>query len=543
MVDAKKVLAYVSILTLMMVLCAGLVVKANYTPMVTILPDKNLEKGETVTVKGTNFPINTTVRIDLLLPDSTPADGIAYATVDDNGTFLASFICPDKNGDGYVKITDGTIMLSVLVTFKGSYMPNQQIQVSMNPSTILSDESSHITVMASFLENENYVTDILFVNPIGEDSTSYYVLHKGKLELDFLFKLVGYYWMNISIENTPYYYAQYIDVRQNPNDDDDGGGNTNFNVTFEVTSTGNEFDVMLWKEGSGYISGGNVTVKSPDGKTKSVPIVDSVAVVTATSMGTYTIKYISNGKQFSTTFSYHVTITFTSSNFDSEGKTDLRLLVDGNAPTGTIDVNVTGAVDTVISLDNGETTYTATVVGDYTFQVSYMGLSKSVRETYDDTYSISTLDTQIIGDTIYVTGMVLGDKTQSAGESKQVQISVPTQDSYKTIVTTEVDGSFEAYVNIVNKGGIPSGMDVQVKANIYQSFGSSASIKTATVHVGHDIFGEFGVWFFLIGLGIFALLWYTGCLYKWSKQKWFAPPKKILAGGRSKSSSGDDTGW
>jgi len=539
--EAKKVVAYISVIMLVIVLAGILAVKADDTATVSILPDTHIKKGETVTVKGTHFPINSSARIDLLLPDATTVEGIALGAVNINGTFITTFTCPDKNGDGFVKVVDGGVVISVLVNFEGTVVPNQQLQVSMYPNMLLSNQSSHISVMGNWLASQNYVADVLIVNPLGDDYTSYYVLHKGKLELDYTFTMAGYYWLNISIETTPYYYSEYIEVRQNPNGG--GGGGEGTNVTFEVTSTGNVFDIMLWKESSGYITSGNVSVKSPDGKVTSVPITNSVAEITASSMGTYTVKYITNGKQFSTTFSYRVTISFTSTNFDSNGKTNLRVLVDGSAPTGSIDVNVTGAVDTVISLDNGEAIYTATIVGDYTFQIYYMSVSKTTKETYDDTYSISTLDAQITGNQIYITGLVLGEKTQSAGSSLQVQISVQSQGNYKALVTTSMDGSFEAYVDIVDKGGIPSGLDVRVKASMYQVFGSAGS-KTTTVHVGHDILGEYGWVIALLSFLIILLLWYKGYIYKWSGQKFGAPPKKILSGGGAGRAKSDvELGW
>lgn len=536
---------------LIMVVCAGLTNVSANAPSVVISPDTIFGKGETQTVSGYDFTPNSTCRIDLLLPDASVVQGVVTANVNVNGSFQVTFVSPDKNGDGYLKAVDGDDVVSVLVHFEGTPYADEELLVSLAPNSLLAGQTSVITVTASFLEDANYVIDFAVTTPLNQDYTEFYVLHKGKLQFSYEFELEGYYFFNISVESTPYYYTQLLEVKENPNGD---GGNPTTpqtgNISWEISHVGTDYTVQLWREGYGYITNGSIIVKYPDGSSSTSFVKNGVYEIKATAMGTYTLKYISQGKQYSTTFDYRITVSFTGTSFNSVSKTTLKLLVDGEYPTDSIDVNVSMqeedyVIDTV-TLDDGIGTYTATDVGDYVFEVNYMGITKTITKTYSDTYEVSEVNAVIQGNQIYVSGLVLGTKTQSAGDNVMVQVSVPSQGNYKQTVSTISDGSFEAIIDIVDKGSVFTGMDVTIKASIVSGMGSYTSIssyKSVTIKVSHDILGEYGAWILLLIVILIAVAYKTGFLSKMTRNKIHPPKKTMNIGGRPTTSSNPNMGW
>jgi len=518
----SKIYAYISVIMLMMVLGVGIQANADDSPSISVSPSPTVTKGEVVTVYGYGFPINSSIRVDLLLPSGGSVEGITSANVNSLGTFIANFTCPDQNGDGYVKVICGTIVLSTLLHFEGTQYQTKTLTVTLNPPSPYDGDLIHITALGDFLKGNNYVVDFKTTNPEGMDEINYFVFHEGKAEFDYTFEMSGFYFLNLSIEKTNYYYSQYLEVLKKDTENPPVQGS---NITWEISNEGNVYTAMLWKENYGYIQTGNITVKSPNGKTQNVLIKNNEATIITNGLGTYILKYISGGRQYSTTFDYDVTMMISSTPFDENGDTTLTVYVNSNLASGDIQCNISGAEDDTMTISNGIGQYTALSVGNYIFSINYMGVTKSTTENYNDIYTPEELSTTIVGNQVIVTGIVLGQKTQSAGANKQVQVSVPSQGNFKQTTTSMSDGSFEMYFDIADKGGI-GGLDVQIKVTVTNSgISSTSTTKTTSVHVSHDILGEYGLVFIGLGALIFFVGYFKGWWFKVSGGRFLRPPK------------------
>lgn len=522
-----------TILCIMMLVCVALIVartgKAQPLPQIAILPDEYFTSNEVETVIGTNFYNNSVVRIDLLLPNGQTVEGVASANTDTYGNFSTQFTAPDQNGNGYVKAVCKDQIISRIVYFIGSSSP-EVLNVTVSPSTLYTNITSHITVIAPSLVDRNWILIITTVTPSNRDITMYEVLHVGKYEFDYLFGEKGVWLLNVSVEGTPYVNKQYLEVLE---------GNIPppiLNITWDIQHTGNRYSISIYDTGL-LIRNGTVKVTYPNNAIDVIPIpADGVVVFTANITGKYRLSYVNQGREYKSDFTYIPQILINATQFDDNGKTTITVSIDGTPAPDTVTVSVSGAETGIVTLSGGTGEYTARTIGSYTFTVTYAGTQKTISIAYTETYSINDFMAVQSGDYIVITGTVIGDKSHKGVSGVTVQIQCPDQE-YADTLTSGSDGTFSGQIPLKNKGSYFSGKSVAVK------YIAGGKTQTVNVKVTPDFWGDW-LWLVVIVAGLFLFaLWWSGRLSQWSGNR-IPPPKRLAFGGKGEEDMEDmGMGW
>lgn len=481
---------------------------ASAQAVVTIEPDTTLQPQETVYVNGTGFPVNSTARIDIVFPSGTTVEGIASNMTDANGTLNITFSSPDQMGDGYVKVVVGTTIVSTPVVFEGT--GSFQLDVDY-PVEIVADEPATFSVEESDLEDKNYIIEIEVTEPSNSVFWLYHVLHDGKSSFPITFTESGTHSVEMSIENTDYFWEGAIEVEESSS----GGGNggdTNLTITWNIVKTGNRYAINLFQEGTGFIQSGSIRVVNPDGTMVDLALVTGTATLEAEEKGNYQLQYQDGGQLYLETISYNPVVSLQATSFTADGQTSITLLIDGQAPQESISLQVTSdSTSNQITLSNGVGTFTTTETGTYTFSLSHEGLTASTSVTYSETYQIEdfTVRQSENKDYIYVTGKVVGVRSGNGKSDARVQISC-AEVNFEQSVKSRSTGSFSCTIPLSSgdKGGFFGGKLVTVE---YEYGGD---MDDQTISLSRDMWGDYWLWWVILVIFVLIVAKEKGIVFK-----------------------------
>lgn len=493
---------YVVVVVLVALAMPGLA--GVHSPSITILPDKNFAPNEKETVKGNEFPANGTAKIDLIMPSGSTMEGVAYAQIDGNGTFTATFTAPNTNGDGYVRASSGTVVVSELVHFTGSGAGDLTISV---PASIYTNDTTIITIASTTLTEQNYIIDLTVTNPSNSETTKYFVLHNGLVYADWVFTEVGTHKINALVEGVNTTAKTTVNVRAG--NGGGGTGGTGGNITWITTKSGKNLIIML-DTGTSFIETGSITVISPSGNVSKIAITDGVATLPLTEAGAYILRYTStSGQTTSKTYTYSPSVSISASVSTTTGKISITIYVDNSYASGNVRItNSVSGTEDYASLTNGRATYTPSESGVYRIIYSYAGKEYSRTVTWSDTPTIDQFDAWISGDKVVLSGMISGKYSGEAMSGVRVTLTTP---SGKIQTTTDSSGEFEETFDASRQGRYFSRTTLTFKATV------GTESKKTSVDIEKDFWADWwwGVLLLLV-LG-FAYIYKTGLLYKWTK--------------------------
>jgi hypothetical protein len=515
----KGITALVLLVGLMV---SGIVIPASVSaaPAITIEPDTTFSPNEIVTVSGSGLAANTSVYIDLILPNGAVVPSVAQGMTDASGVFEITFTSPDKAGDGYVKVVAGSYTQSILVVFAGTTV--QTLVVTVSPYEPKTNQTFRISIKSTTLISKNYVIILRVTDSEGRIQETYHVLHEGGCSIDRSYAVKGDYIINASVDGMGVWVRETITLTQGStildDDDDDGTTNQTLNITWTVNKNGAEYSIYVFVIGVGYLTAENLKLMKPSGSIDDLPMVNGVASFTATSKGDYEVQLVKNGRLYTNTITHNPTARLTISSFSDSGTAQVSFTIDGEYPEEGVSVEILGEdTDTeyTLLLTNGQGTFSAGQPEPYHFSVDYQGTTATANAEWRDNYLIeglSAIQTSSY-DAIIVSGTMSGEKSGRGIPNTLVKITINDL-GYTGTVKTDTNGGFRLTISLPasERGGIVGGATYQVDAK----YGTSVS-ALASVHVEHDFWGEYGFWVLGGLLLMTVFLYFTGILTWLSK--------------------------
>ena len=492
-------------LAVMVLLPSALTATGSTVPEVS-LSTTEIAPNQNISVDGTGFPSNQTVRIDLYLPSNIEVKGVSYAITDMNGTFNTTFIAPDsQEGYGYVEAISENISISKYVHFKGNVKDDLQIVL---PDKIYAQNNTAITVKAPFLKDKNYILDVSISRPDSSQMTLYYVLHDGYCTFTREFQYIGEYSMYFSVEGTSYNNTTAFNVvsvkPENPNYPTQNTTNT-IPTQWSVSANLNTFWISLNIYNTTVMSG-NFYLYTPTGERKTIEIKNGVAGFTASTIGNYEVQYIYEKKIYKTQISFSPKLSLSTQVAD-DGLLTVKFSLNGKpySVNATIYENAK-KIDT-IQCPDGVGTYNLPSSDSYSVKVSVFGNIATSNFNYEEQSKLTNLYTQADGNTLWIAGIVVGQYSGKELADRTVKIDI-------TGIGT-IYAKSDEYGKFTKSVTIP---DNQLGNTIYIDVSSGNYQQTLSAKTEQNFWGEYGIYIVVIILLILAITYKLGYFDKYLKK-------------------------
>jgi len=507
--NMKKIICISLVLVFILIPVMGMQAIAQPVAEVTISPTI-LHVGNTTWVNGTQFQPNVSVRIDIVFPSGVEVKGVVNTITDNEGNFSTSFVTPDVDGNGYIRVVSGDTFVSTLVTFKGTKV--YELRVTM-PSEVVVGQYADFRMEESMLKHDYHILKIKTVSPTDSITTTYAVLVEGKARVPMVFYVTGMHDVEVTIEGTGYVWRGTVEVMRSGSVVDDDSLPTN--ITWNIVKAADTYTINLIKSSEGYITSGIITVLTPEATTRDIAIVNGFAQLRVSTKGTYTLQYREADRLFMNTIDYTPAALISLTGFSNIGDISITYTIDGKTPEENVEVIITsGIIQDTVMLINGVGTFSTQDVGTYSFSVAYRGVSTSASASYSDTYKVTEFSA-VQSDNyeyIYIIGKVEGVNSGIGRGNARVDIKIDAL-GYSGTVRTSDSGTFRATIPLTrsDKGGFGGGALVMVSYEYGDSTGDTALV------LKRDMLSD---WWLLWGFCIFMIGWVAkekGWIYKYCK--------------------------
>lgn len=474
-------------------------------PSISITPDEYLAPNEQETVKGSEFTVNATAQIDLIMPSGATMVGVAYASTSATGAFTALFTAPNANGDGYVRASSGAVIVSKLVHFTG--VGTGDLSISL-PSTVYSGINATITITSTTLIKQNYIVDVTVVDPQNMESTKFFVLHSGVVYVTWKFNMVGNHILKATVETVNISDMKTVNVQKGSGGGGGGGGGGGTsNITWIITRSGTNLMIML-DDGVDFVQTGYITVISPTMNQTKISLINGIATYILSESGSYQFRYTgTDGLTTAKIYSYSPSVSLTATVSSTTGKITISVIVDGQSASGSVEIlKVADGTSETQTLSGGQCTYMPDETGSYVVSYTYMNKKYSKSVTWTDTAQIDTFFVDINGNSATLSGVIIGKISQKPMNGVTVMLTASFMQKVTTL--TDTNGEFIETVVIGEQGVYFSKTTLAFTAQV------GVSKKTATLSVEKNFIGDYW-WILMFGIIVIIFVIYKyGFLHK-----------------------------